>query len=86
MCQLAINKVKYFEEKNSDLINIICIPIKKKMTLLVKTFDDTIVGEVMSTCTILISQYADSNAPVLNLMLLQLIRSNLSIGHNYLLE
>lgn len=49
----------------------------------VRTFDDTIVGEVMST---ILSQCADSSAPVSNPISLQLIRSNLSVGHNYLLE
>ncbi|VVC40657.1 Winged helix-turn-helix DNA-binding domain [Cinara cedri] len=49
----------------------------------VRIFDDTIVGEVMST---ILSQCVDNNAPVSNPISLQLIRSNLSVGHNYLLE
>jgi len=49
----------------------------------VRIFDDTIVGEVMAT---ILSLCSDSSAPVSNPISLQLIRSNLSIGHNYLLE
>lgn len=49
----------------------------------VRIFDDTIVGEVMST---ILSQCEDNNAPVSNPISLQLIRSNLSVGHNFLLE
>lgn len=49
----------------------------------VRIFDDTIVGEVMST---ILGQCVDSNASISNPISLQLIRSNLSVGHNYLLE
>jgi len=49
----------------------------------VRIFDNTILGEVMAT---ILSQCSDSNTPISNPISLQLIRSNLSIGHNYLLE
>jgi len=49
----------------------------------VRTFDDTIAGEVMST---ILSQCVDSSTPVSNPISLQLIRSNLAVGQNYLLE
>jgi len=49
----------------------------------VRTFDDTIVGKVMAT---ILDQCSDNYAPVSKPISLQLIRSNLSVGHTYLLE
>lgn len=49
----------------------------------VRTFEDAIIGEVMAT---ILNQCVDSSEPVSNPISLQLIRSNLSVGHNYLLE
>lgn len=59
--------------------------IKNKMIVdaVTRTFDDAVAGEVMST---VLNQCVDSYAPVSNPIPLQLIRSNLSTGHNYLLE
>jgi len=69
--------VPNFNKFHQDIRNKIIVDA------VVRTFDDTIVGEVMAT---ILSQCSDSNAPVSNPISLQLIRSNLSVGHNYLLE
>ncbi|XP_050545414.1 DNA-directed RNA polymerase III subunit RPC3 [Daktulosphaira vitifoliae] len=61
------------------------LDIRNKMIIdaVVRTFDDTIIGEVMKT---ILSQCNDNLSPVSNPIPLQLIRSNLNVGNNYLLE
>lgn len=69
--------VPNFNKFHQDIRNKIIVDA------VVRTFDDTIVGKVMAT---ILSQCADNSTPVSNPISLQLIRSNLSVGHNYLLE
>lgn len=69
--------VPNFNKFHQDIRNKIIVDA------VVRTFDDTIVGEVMAT---ILSQCTNSITPVSNPISLQLIRSNLSVGHNYLLE
>lgn len=66
-----------FDKFHQDIRNKIIVDA------IVRTFDDTIAGEVMAT---ILNQCVDSNAPISNPISLQLIRSNLTAGHNYLLE
>lgn len=80
-------------KKQKDERNILFVPnfrkfhqdIRNKIIVdaVARTLDDTVAGEVMST---ILNQCADSYAPFSNPISLQLIRSNLSVGHNYLLE
>lgn len=69
--------VPNFDKFHQDIRNKIIVDA------VVRIFDDTIVGEVMST---ILNQCVDSSAPISNSISLQLIRSNLTVGHNYLLE
>lgn len=69
--------VPNFSKFHQDMRNKIIVDA------VVRTFDDTIVGEVMAT---ILGQCIDSNTPVSNPISLQLIRSNLSVGQNFLLE
>ncbi|XP_050435254.1 DNA-directed RNA polymerase III subunit RPC3 [Adelges cooleyi] len=61
------------------------LDIRNKLIVdaVVRTLEDVVAGDVMKT---ILNQCADNYSPVSNPIPLQLIRSNLTVGQNYLLE